>query len=137
MDAIAEAQSRKWIRARGVSCHSLPALRRARELDWVQVHLVRLNPQGAHMDTPAETWNAESNQSHVAPVVKEIEEMRAKGKGIIGMKLIAEGDFTEPEQREKSIRYAMQSGLLDAAVIGFKDTAEIDEAIERMNRALA
>jgi len=26
---------------------------------------------------------------------------------------------------------------LDAIVIGFKSTAEIDEAIERMNRALA
>jgi hypothetical protein len=31
----------------------------------------------------------------------------------------------------------MQSGLMDAAVIGFKSTAEVDEALERANRALA
>jgi len=31
----------------------------------------------------------------------------------------------------------MRCGLLDAAAIGFKNTAEIDEAIERINRALA
>ena len=63
--------------------------------------------------------------------------MRAKGRGIIGMKLIGNGDFKSPEDREKSIRYAMQSGVLDAAVIGFASTAEIDEAITRINRALA
>ena len=31
----------------------------------------------------------------------------------------------------------MQSGLVDAVVIGFKSPAEIDEAITRINRALA
>jgi hypothetical protein len=31
----------------------------------------------------------------------------------------------------------MQSGLVDAVVIGFKSTAEIDEAILRINSALA
>ena len=31
----------------------------------------------------------------------------------------------------------MQPGLVDAVVIGFKSPAEIDEAIMRMNRALA
>jgi len=53
------------------------------------------------------------------------------------MKLIGNGDFTNPEDREKSIRYTMQSGLTDAVVIGFKSTEEIDEAIVRINRALA
>ena len=31
----------------------------------------------------------------------------------------------------------MGSGLCDAVVIGFKSTSEIDEAIERIDRALA
>ena len=31
----------------------------------------------------------------------------------------------------------MQAGLVDAVVIGFKSTAEIDEAILRINNALA
>jgi predicted aldo/keto reductase-like oxidoreductase len=138
MDAIQEAKDKKIIRAHGVSCHSLPALQRAVELDWVDVHLVRVNPQGALMDTAdTKSWNAESNVSHVAPVMEQIKRMHEKGRGIIGMKIIGEGRFTKPEDREKSIRFAMQSGLLDSVVIGFKSTAEIDEAIKRINSALA
>lgn len=136
LDAIAEAKEKKWVRAKGVSCHSLPALRRSREIDWVETHLVRVNPQGAWVDTPEATWNAKSDASHVPPVMEEIKAMRAKGRGLIGMKMIGNGEFTKAEDREKAIRFAMQCGLLDAVVIGFKSTAEIDEAIERINRAL-
>ena len=138
MDAMQEAKDKKIIRAHGVSCHSLPALVRSVELDWVDVHLVRINPQGSHMDTPrSDTWNARSNESHVLPVMEQIARMRDKGRGIIGMKIIGNGDFTNPEDREKSIRFAMQCGLLDCVSIGFKSPAEIDEAIRRMNNALA
>lgn len=138
MDAMAEAKDKKMILSHGVSCHSLPALKRAVELDWVDIHLVRINPQGAVMDTPrSDTWNAPSNESHVPAVVEQLKLMKEKGRGIIGMKIIGEGRFTSPEDREKSIRFAMQSGLVDCVTIGFKSTAEIDEAIERMNRALA
>ena len=66
----------------------------------------------------------------------ELKTMRAKGRGVIGMKIIGNGDFTEPADREKSIRFAMSRPELDAVVIGFK-TAEINEAIRRVNGALA
>jgi predicted aldo/keto reductase-like oxidoreductase len=137
MEAFDEAKDKKWIRARGVSCHSLPALRNATTSDWTDVHLVRLNPQGAWVDTPVEDWNVKSEATHVPAVVEQIKEMRRRGHGVIGMKLIGNGDFQKPEQREQSIRYVMQSGLCDAVTIGFKSTAEIDEAIARINRALA
>ena len=137
LDALEEAKDKKIILAHGISCHSLPALRRAAELDWVDVNLVRINPQGAHMDTPAETWDATSDQSHLPDVLKQIKIMRQNNHGVIGMKIIGNGDFTNPEDREKSIRFTMQSGLTDAVVIGFKSPAEIDEAIMRINSALA
>jgi len=137
MDALEEAKDKKIIRAHGVSCHSLPALTKAAQLDWVDVNLVRINPQGAYMDTPAETWNAKSGAPDVPPVMEQVKLMRKNRHGIIGMKIVGEGDFTSPEDREKSIRLAMQPGLVDAVVIGFKSTAEIDEAIMRMNNALA
>ena len=137
MDALSEARERQIIRAHGVSCHSLPALTAAAASDWVQVNLVRVNPQGAHMDTPRETWNAPSDASHLPPVLEQMRIMRQNNKGIIGMKIIGNGDFTNPDDRERSIRYAMQPGLVDAIVIGVKSPAEIDEAIMRMNRALA
>ncbi|MBN2315310.1 MAG: aldo/keto reductase [Sedimentisphaerales bacterium] len=137
LDALEEAKDKKIIRAHGISCHSLPALTTAAQLDWVDVNLVRINPQGVWIDTPAEEWNAESNQSHLPPVLKQMKVMRQNGHGIIGMKLIGNGEFTDPAEREKSIRFTMQSGLVDAVVIGFKSPAEIDEAIMRINRALA
>jgi len=137
LDALEEAKDRKIILAHGISCHSLPALTTAAQLDWVDVNLVRINPQGAHMDTPAETWNAASDNSNLPPVLKQIKVMRQNNHGVIGMKISGNGDFTDPEDREKSIRFTMQSGLTDAVVIGFKSPAEIDEAIMRINSALA
>ncbi len=137
LDALDEAKDKQIIRAHGVSCHSLPALTKAAQLGWVDVNLVRINPQGSHVDTPAEKWDAKSDASHVAPVLEQMKAMRENGHGVIGMKIIGNGDFTNPEDREKSIRFAMQPGLVDAVVIGFKSNAEIDEAIMRMNRALA
>jgi len=137
LDALEEAKDKKIILAHGISCHSLPALRTAAKLDWVDVNLVRINPQGAHIDTPAEEWNATSDKSYLPDVLKQIKVMRQNNHGVIGMKIIGNGDFTDPEDREKSIRFTMQSGLTDAVVIGFKSPAEIDEAIMRINRALA
>jgi predicted aldo/keto reductase-like oxidoreductase len=137
LDALEEAKEKKIIRAHGVSCHGLPALTRATQVNWVDVHLVRLNPQGRHIDGPSYEWNANGYENTLPEVTNEIKAMRAQGRGIIGMKIIGNGDFRKPEDREKSIRYAMHCGLLDAVVIGFASTQEIDEAIERINRALA
>jgi len=136
LDAFKEAKAKKIILAHGVSCHSLGALTKATQLDWVDVNLVRINPQGANIDTPGESWNARSDASHLPAVLEQIKIMRQRGHGVIGMKIIGEGNFANPEDREKSIRFTMQSGLVDAVVIGFKSTAEIDEAIQRINCAL-
>ena len=135
MDALSEAKARKKIRAHGVSCHSLPALTLAASSDWVDVNLVRVNPQAKHIDGPDEAWN--KSGSDLEPVLKQIKIMRSKGHGIIGMKICGNGDFVKAEDREKSIRFAMAQPEIDAITIGFKSKEEIDEAIERMNRALA
>jgi predicted aldo/keto reductase-like oxidoreductase len=135
MDAFDEAKQKQIIRAKGVSCHSLPALRTATASNWPEVHLVRVNPQAKHIDGLEQTWNKPG--ADIAPVLKEIKEMRAKGRGVIGMKIFGNGDFTQPEDRDKSIRFAMACKEIDVVAIGFKSPAEIDEAIERINRALS
>ncbi|MGA2554882.1 MAG: aldo/keto reductase [Verrucomicrobiota bacterium] len=138
LEGFDQAREKKWIRAKGVSCHSLPALRAATASDWTQVHLVRLNPQGRRMDGMEEVMWPPTDPGHeVAPVLDELKKMRAKGRGVIGMKIIGNGEFVKAEDREKSIRFAMSRPELDAVVIGFKSTDEIDEAIKRMNAALA
>lgn len=135
MDGFNEAKQKQWIRAKGVSCHSLPALRAATVSPWTEVHLVRVNPQCSHIDGMEQDWNRSGHD--LAPVLAELQTMRAKGRGVIGMKIIGNGDFVKAEDREKSIRFAMSRPELDAIVIGFKSTAEIDEAIQRVNNALA
>lgn len=135
MDAFDEAKQKKWILSKGVSCHSLPALRGATASPWTEVHLVRVNPQAKHIDGMEETWDKPG--SDLNPVLAEIQAMHAKGRGIIGMKIIGNGDFKNAEDRERSIRYAMSRPELNSIVVGFKSREEVDEAIMRVNRALA
>lgn len=136
LDGFEAAKGKGWIRSKGVSCHSLPALRTATASPWVEVHLVRVNPQGWRIDGEEESvWN--DNKHAVEPVVEQLQVMRAKGRGVIGMKIFGNGEFLLPEERERSVRFAMSRSELDAVVIGFKSRAEIDEGIQRINRALA
>jgi 1-deoxyxylulose-5-phosphate synthase len=135
MEGFSQAEEKKWIRAKGVSCHTLPALRAAAASNWTQVHLVRINPVGSHMDN--ESDRDSRGTGDVKGVVEQIKKMHAEGHGVIGMKIIGNGDFRDPEQREKSIRFAMGNPDIDAIVIGFQTRAEIDEAIQRVNSALA
>jgi predicted aldo/keto reductase-like oxidoreductase len=113
MDGFNEAKDRKWILAKGVSCHSLPALRAATASDWTEVHLVRVNPQGKRMDGEAEeVWNNDDPTHDVSPVMNEIKTMHAKGRGVIGMKIIGNGQFVNAEDREKSIPSRWAAGTL-------------------------
>ena len=137
MDGYDQAKEKKWIRARGVSCHSLPALRAGAASDWTEVHLVRVNPQGKYTDGESGPGFSPSTTFDIAPVMQQIKLMHGKGHGVIAMKLIGNGLFTDPADREKAIRFVMACPDIDAAVISYTSTQQIDEAIERINRALA
>jgi aryl-alcohol dehydrogenase-like predicted oxidoreductase len=50
MAALSEAKEKKQVRAVGVSCHDLGALKTAAQCPWVDVILARINPKGASMD---------------------------------------------------------------------------------------
>jgi aryl-alcohol dehydrogenase-like predicted oxidoreductase len=137
MDGLDEAKEKGIIRAHGVSCHSLAALKRAAELKWVDVNLVRINPQGVNIDTPQTAVFAASNESHVPAVAEQIKIMRRNGHGIIGMKLIGQGQFKNIEDRKRSLTWTMQAGIVDAVVLGMKNREEIEEAILHINNAFA
>lgn len=136
MDGFDEAKEKKWIRAKGVSCHTLAALQDAVASDWTEVHLVRVNPQGRYMDGVKSAWGPDASVD-INPVIEQIKTMHAKGHGVIGMKIFGNGDFKNPDDREKSIRFAMSKPEINAVVIGFTAPPQIDETIQRMNRILA
>jgi aryl-alcohol dehydrogenase-like predicted oxidoreductase len=133
-DDLSTAKEKGIVRAHGVSCHGLPALREVAACAWVDVNLARINPMGHKVDGDTESWN---EPGKVGEACAEIEKIHKAGKGVIGMKIVGNGDFTDPAQREKSVRFAMTRPYVDAVIIGVKSPAEVDEAIERMNRALA
>jgi len=133
-DAFSEAQSKGHIRIKGVSCHGLPALTAATTNDWVEVHLARVNAQAHHMDGADGTWSEPGNRD---AAMKELSAMHARGHGIIGMKLVGNGDFTEAADRDKAMKFVLTCGCVDAVVVGMNGVAQLDETIARMNRILA
>jgi aryl-alcohol dehydrogenase-like predicted oxidoreductase len=137
MEDLGKAKEKGYIRSHGVSTHSLSATTKAASLDWVDVNLVRINPEGVLMDTSQTAVFGQSKESDVPPVVEQLKVMRKNGHGIIGMKLIGEGAFRDIEQRKKSITWVMQSDIVDAVIIGVKSKEEIDEAVKHINEAFA
>jgi predicted aldo/keto reductase-like oxidoreductase len=136
MDAYTQAQEKKWIRAKGVSCHSKEALDQAAKVDWADTHLVRVNPQGIVIDGPNGGWpNTVPNP--VQPVVDQIKIMHDKGRGVIGMKIFGNGFIKDPAEQEKSVRFAMSNPNIDAIVIGMTSTQQIDQNIKLINKVLA
>ena len=70
-------------------------------------------------------------------VVKHVRQVKKEGMGVISMKLVGEGSFTQREDRQAAMRFAFQNAGVDCVTVGFKSTQEVDEAIENLNRALA
>lgn len=136
MEGMSKAKEKKMIRVHGVSTHSLPAIRTAIASDWAQTLLVRVNPQGCITDTEEETWNSPSSVKFIPEAISQITHAASKGKGLIAMKLIGEGNFKLAEDRQKAMDFVMNIRGINSAVVGFKSVAEVDESIERMNSAL-
>ena len=133
-DAILEAQSKKQIIGRGASVHGLPALRQFPDNNFLQVAMIRMNHKGVRMD--AEDFNTDG-LGNVNEVVTHVKQVRANNMGVISMKLVGEGAFTNREDRKAAMRFAFRNAGVDAVTVGYKNTAEIDEAIENLNLAFA
>jgi aryl-alcohol dehydrogenase-like predicted oxidoreductase len=132
-DGILEAQSRKIVVSHGASVHGLPALRRVPGNTWLDVAMIRVNHTGKSMD--AEDYMTQG-PGNVPEVVTHVQEVHKQGLGVIAMKLCGEGTF-EREDRQKAMRFAFRNAGVDCVTVGYKSPAEIDEAIENLNLALA
>jgi len=131
-DTFSEAKVKKVILAHGCSAHGLLPLRSLPGNNWLDVALLRINHAGAMMDN----MRGDAAGGDVKEVTQRIGQIHGQHTGVIGMKVMGEGRFTTPEDRDASIRYVMKLGTVDAVTIGYKSTAEIDEAIERINTHL-
>ena len=96
--------------------------------------MIRMNHKGVRMD--AEDYNT-SGLGNVSEVVTHVKQVRKDGMGVISMKLVGEGRFTAREDRQAALRTAFRRAGVHSVTLGYKSTAEIDEAIENVNLALS
>jgi aryl-alcohol dehydrogenase-like predicted oxidoreductase len=127
MDVLSEAKSKGRVRAIGVSCHGIEPLRAAVKCDWVEVDLARINPVGGNKG------RMDSTPEEVATCLKAMHE---QGKGILGMKILAEGTLKTEEQQLESLRFVLGLGCVDAMVIGFESPEQIDQIMTRVEKVL-
>lgn len=123
MDVLYDAKEKGRVRSVGVSCHGFPPLVTSSECDWIDIHLVRINPFGEKMDDTPEK------------VAAEIRKMHDHGRGVLGMKIFGETGFQSAEQRLQSLKYVLGLGTVDAFTIGFTSTDQIDETLAMIEQA--
>ena len=133
-DGILEAQARHAVIGHGASVHGLPALRQVPGNQWLQIGMIRMNHKGTIMD--AEDFETRG-PGNVTEVTEHVRQARQAGMGVISMKLVGEGRFTTRADRQAAMRYAFRNAGVDCVTVGFRNTSEIDEAIENVNPALA
>jgi aryl-alcohol dehydrogenase-like predicted oxidoreductase len=133
-DAFQNAKEKKLMLAHGASVHGKPALAAFPGNPFLDVAMIRMNNQGAHMDT----WSTQDidERGDVPFVVDHMRRTKAGGAGIISMKLVGEGDFKNPDERQAALNFAFRKAGVDCVTIGFGSTGEIDEAMRRISTAL-
>ena len=133
-DGILEAKMKQAVVGHGASVHGLPALRQFPGNKWLEIAMIRVNHKGTKMD--AEDYNT-AGAGDVSEVVTHVKQVHTEGMGVISMKLVGEGAFTTREDRQSAMRFAFNNARVDCVTVGYKNIAEIDEAIENLNLALA
>ncbi len=118
MDVIEEAQQKGIIRTKGVSCHSLEALKTAAAEPWVEVDLARLNSKTVAMDASPDV------------VIPILQQMKSQGKGIIGMKVFGAGKMRH--QQDEMLKYTLAQGVIDCFTIGMENQEEMKDCARRI-----
>ncbi len=122
MNYISEAQERGIVHTKGTSCHTLGALKTAATNKWVEVDLARINPAQVAMDAEPEV------------VLGVLKQMKASGKGVIGMKILGAGELRN--KTDECLQYALaHSGAIDCFTIGAESQAELADLIRKIPAA--
>jgi aryl-alcohol dehydrogenase-like predicted oxidoreductase len=118
MKVLSEAREKGVIRAHGVSCHTLGALKSAAASTWVQIDLARINPYGAEMD------------SKVPVVVDVLRQMNQSGKVIMGMKIFGAGQLSN--RADECLKYALDQDYLSCFTIGVESLSQLKDLAVRL-----
>jgi aryl-alcohol dehydrogenase-like predicted oxidoreductase len=122
MEGLAKAKEDGIVKAVGVSCHNWEAMVEAVDNPWVDIILARINPFQSHMD----------NTPYM--VSELLGKAKAKGIGVIGMKIFGEGRHVKDNEREESIKYALTTGNTHCMTLGLESIDQVDDAVDRVMR---
>jgi predicted aldo/keto reductase-like oxidoreductase len=111
MAVLAEAREKGVVRTHGTSCHTLEALKTAAANPWVQVDLARINPAKVAMDSDPQT------------VISVLKQMKASGKGVIGMKILGAGRLRN--KADECLQFALSLDCVDCFTIGAESRDEM------------
>jgi predicted aldo/keto reductase-like oxidoreductase len=118
MDVLSEAKEKKLIRSVGISCHSLDTMKIAINNPWLDICMVRINPASTRMD------------ADTATMLPLLAELKAKGKGIVGMKVLGEGQLVE--NLDDALRFAVTKDAVHCFSIGCESRAEFLDNFTRI-----
>ena len=122
MAVLSAAQERGIIHSKGTSCHTFEALKGAAASSWVEVDLARINPDQVEMD------------AEPAAVLSVLKQMKASGKGVIGMKILGAGRLRN--KVDECLQYVLaHSATVDCFTIGAESKAELADLIKRIPAA--
>ncbi len=121
MEVLSQAREKGIIRTHGVSCHTIEALKTAARTPWVQVDLARINPARVAIDSDPQT------------VLGVLKEMKAAGKGVIGMKILGAGRLRS--RADECLQFALAQDAVDCFTIGSESRAELEDLIRKIPAA--
>ena len=85
---------------------------------WVDVDLARINPARIQMDADPAT------------VIGVLREMKAAGKGVVGMKILGVGELAN--RMDTAIAHAVQLDAIDAFTIGFTSNTQLEQVTQKI-----
>ena len=115
LEALSRARQAGKVRAVGVSCHSLGALKAALTSGWAEVVMARINARGIQTDAVP------------AKVVLVLAQLHAAGIGVVGMKVLGAGRLEAASA--ESIQYVFDLGTVQAITIGMTSRQQLGENI--------
>lgn len=121
MNILSQAREDGIIKAHGVSCHTIEALKTAADTDWVQVDMARINYEGVIMD------------AKVPVVVDVLKKMKASGKAIIGMKILGNGQLSNSV--DECLQFTLAQDYLDCFTIGVENYDQLKDLEKRTPEA--
>ena len=121
MEVISEAREKGIIRSHGTSCHTLQALKTAAVEPWVEIDFARINPAKVAMDADPET------------VLSVLKKMKQNGKGVVGMKILAQGALRN--KADEALQFALAQDCVDCFTIGSESRAEMEDLLRKIPAA--